>query len=81
MLMAGKGDRIEAFLHVEDMCRAVLFAFEHDETVGEIYNVSDDSRMTTAEFFQLVSRELFGAEKPFLRVPMRLLLPILGLPL
>ena len=76
MLMAGKGDRIEAFLHVEDMCRAVLFAFEHEETVGEVYNVSDDSRMTTAEFFQLVSRELFGVEKPFLRVPMRLLLPL-----
>ncbi len=76
MLMAGKGDRIEAFLHVEDMCRAVLFAFEHDETVGEVYNVSDDSRMTTTEFFQLVSRELFGAAKPFLRVPMRLLLPL-----
>jgi len=76
MLMAGKGDRIEAFLHVEDMCRAVLFAFEHEETIGEAYNVSDDSRMTTAEFFQLVSRELFSAEKPFLRVPMRLLLPI-----
>jgi nucleoside-diphosphate-sugar epimerase len=76
MLMAGKGDRIEAFLHVEDMCRAMLFALEHDETVGEVYNVSDDSRMTTAEFFQLVSRELFGADKPFLRVPMRLLLPL-----
>ncbi|MBW1685595.1 MAG: NAD(P)-dependent oxidoreductase [Deltaproteobacteria bacterium] len=76
MLMAGKGDRIEAFLHVEDMCRAVLFALERDETVGEIYNISDESRMTTAEFFLLVSRELVGAEKPFLRVPMRLLLPL-----
>jgi dihydroflavonol-4-reductase len=75
MLMAGKGDRIEAFLHVEDMCRAVLFSFEREETVGEIYNVSDESRMTTAEFFQLVSRELIGSEKPFLRVPMLLLLP------
>ena len=76
MLMAGKGDRIEAFLHVEDMCRAVLFALERDETVGEVYNISDGSRMTTTEFFQLVSRELVGAEKPFLRVPMRLLLPL-----
>jgi dihydroflavonol-4-reductase len=76
MLMVGKGDRIEAFLHVDDMCRAVLFAFEHEETIGGIYNVSDDSRMTTAEFFRLVSRELFGVEKPLLRVPLRLLLPV-----
>ena len=32
--------------------------------------------MTTLEFFQLVSRELFGAEKPFLRLPLRLLRPL-----
>ncbi len=79
MLMAGRGDRIEAFLHVEDLCRAVLFALEHDETIGEVYNISDHSRMTTAEFFQLVSREFFGEEKPFLRVPLRLLLPLAAL--
>jgi dihydroflavonol-4-reductase len=79
MLMAGRGDRIEAFLHVEDMCRAVLFAFQRDETIGEAYNVSDDSRMTTVEFFQLVSRELCGTEKPFLHVPIRLLLPVAAL--
>jgi nucleoside-diphosphate-sugar epimerase len=76
MLMVGKGDRIEAFLHVEDMCRAVLFALEHAETIGEVYNISDDSRMTTAEFFRLVCQELFGEEKPFLHVPLRALLPV-----
>jgi nucleoside-diphosphate-sugar epimerase len=79
MLLVGRGDRIEAFLHVEDLCRALLFAFEHDETIGEVYNISDHSRMTTAEFFRLVSRELLGEEKPFLRVPLRLLLPLAAL--
>ena len=76
MLMAGRGDRIEAFLHVEDLCRAVLFAFDHDSMIGEEYNISDDTRMTTAEFFTLVCKELLGVEKPFLRVPIRVLLPI-----
>ena len=75
ILMVGRGDRIEAFLHVEDLCRAVLFALDRDEFVGEAYNVSDDSRMTTAEFFGLVARELFGEEKPFLHVPLGLLRP------
>jgi dihydroflavonol-4-reductase len=79
MLMPGRGDRIEAFLHVEDLCRAVLFVFQHDETIGESYNISDDSRMTTAEFFRLVSRELLGTEKPFLHLPLRLLLPVASL--
>ena len=77
--MVGRGDRIEAFLHVEDLCRAALFALERDGTVGEIYNVSDDSRMTTVEFFRLVSRELLGAAKPFLHLPLRLLLPVAAL--
>jgi nucleoside-diphosphate-sugar epimerase len=74
--LPGKGDRIEAFVHVEDLCRAVLYAFDNDAMIGEIYNISDDSRVTTAEFFTLVCRELLGEEKPFLRVPMRLLLPL-----
>jgi nucleoside-diphosphate-sugar epimerase len=76
ILMVGRGDRIEAFLHVEDLCRAVLFALDRDECVGEAYNISDDSRMTTLEFFRLVSRELFGAEKSFLHLPLRLLRPV-----
>jgi len=76
MLMVGSGRQIEAFVHVEDVCRAVIHAFEHDAMIGEAYNVSDDSRITTAEFFNLVSRELFGVEKEFRYVPVRLLVPI-----
>lgn len=72
--IAGRGDRIEAFLHVDDLCRAALFALENEATVGEAYNVADHSRITTVEFFRLVSRELFGREKPLLHVPLRLLL-------
>jgi nucleoside-diphosphate-sugar epimerase len=79
LLMAGRGERIEAFLHVEDLCRAALFTLRRDETIGEVYNVSDDSRMTTLEFFRLVSCELLGAEKPFLHVPLRLLVPVAAL--
>jgi nucleoside-diphosphate-sugar epimerase len=57
----------------------VIFAFDHDETIGETYNVSDDSRLTTSEFFQLVARELLGSEKPLLRVPLSLLIPVAAL--
>jgi nucleoside-diphosphate-sugar epimerase len=79
LLMAGKGERIEAFVHVEDLCRAAVFALRRDEMIGETYNVSDDSRMTTTEFFRLVSRELLGKEKPFLHVPLAVLIPIASL--
>lgn len=75
MLMAGKGDKIEAFLHVKDMCRAVIHAFDHDAMIGEIYNVSDDTRITTAEFFKMVCRELLGIDKDFFHVPLAILVP------
>ncbi len=69
-LMVGKGTQTEAFLHVEDMCRAVIHALENDSMVGEVYNVSDDSRISTAEFCKLVSKELLGKEKEFTHIPL-----------
>ncbi len=78
MLMIGKGDKIEAFLHVEDMCKAVIYAFDNDSMIGEAYNVSDDTRMATVEFFNLVSRELLGVEKEFLNIPTAVLKPVAG---
>ena len=79
ILMVGRGDRMEAFLHVEDMCRAVIHAHDTDAMVGEAYNVSDDTRITTAEFFRLVCRELLGQEKGFLHVPLGVLRPAASL--
>jgi len=69
MLMVGKGDKIEGSLHVKDMCRAVIHAFDNDTMIGEAFIVCDDTRITTAQFFKLVCRELLGKEKDFFHVP------------
>jgi nucleoside-diphosphate-sugar epimerase len=76
MLIVGSGDQIEAFVHVEDVCRAVIHAVENDSMIGEVYNVSDDSRITTAGFFNLICGELFGVQKEFVRLPVRILAPV-----
>jgi nucleoside-diphosphate-sugar epimerase len=76
MLMVGAGDCAEAFVHVDDVCRAVMHALDTDAMVGEAFNVSDDSRITTAEFFNLVCKELYGVEKRFIHVPKTALLPV-----
>ena len=76
ILMLGSGENVEGFVHVEDVCRAMIYAFDHDAMIGEAYNVADDSRWTTAEFFRFLSRELFGEEKPFFRVPVQVLAPV-----
>jgi len=70
MLILGKGDTIEAFLHVEDMCRSVIHAFDNDAMIGEAYNVADDTHITTVEFFNMVSQGLLGKEKPFIHIPL-----------
>jgi len=76
LLMIGTGDRTEAFVHVKDVCRTALYACENDAMIGEAYNVSDDTRITTAEFFRLISRELLGEEKEFSHIPKNILIPV-----
>ncbi|MDH3653500.1 MAG: NAD(P)-dependent oxidoreductase [Myxococcales bacterium] len=76
IMMLGSGDYVEGFVHVEDVCRAMIYAFNHDSMIGEAYNVADDSRWTTAEFFSFLSRELFGEEKPFFQVPVQVMVPV-----
>ncbi len=75
-LILGKGDTIEAFLHVKDMCRASIYAYDHDEMIGEAYNVADDTHMTSAEFYKLLSREMLGREKDFLHLPLSVAKPL-----
>jgi nucleoside-diphosphate-sugar epimerase len=76
MLIIGKGDKIEAFVHVRDVCRAALHAYDKESMTGEAYNISDDSRITTAEFFRMICRELLGMEKDFNHVPSAVLIPV-----
>jgi dihydroflavonol-4-reductase len=76
LLMLGRGDKTEAFLHVEDMCRAAIHVYDEDSTIGEAYNVSDDTRINTMEFFRLISRELLGTEKEFYHVPLKALVSV-----
>ena len=64
-----KGDKIEAFLHVEDMCRAMIYACDRDEMFGEAYNVADDTHIPTSEFYDLVNQELIGRKKDFFHIP------------
>ena len=76
MLMVGKGNKIEAFVHVRDVCRAAIHAYDNDDMIGEAYNISDDTRITSAEFFRMVSRELLGIDKDFIHIPLAILSPV-----
>ncbi len=76
MLMVGSGDKIEAFVHIRDVCRAALHAYNNNSMTGEAYNVSDDTRITSVEFFKIICKELLGVEKGFSHVPAGILIPV-----
>ncbi len=76
LLMLGKGDKTDAFIHVLDLCRAAIHLYGDDSTIGEAYTISDDSSITTIEFFRLISREVIGTEKDFLFLPLKVLVPV-----
>lgn len=59
-------------VHVRDVCRAALHLAEHPETDGEAYNLNDDSRMGTAEFFERIAQEMGHEFRTLPAVPVRL---------
>ena len=67
---------IDGFLHVEDMCRSVIHAYDHEVMIGEAYNIADDTHITSAEFYSMVSLELLGEEKDFFHLPITVARPI-----
>lgn len=76
ILMAGKGDKIDGFVHVRDVARAAIHAYENDSMIGEAYNVNDDSKLSSVDFFAMVCKELLGVEKKMSHVPVKILIPI-----
>ena len=46
---------ITTSVHVEDMARFACFAADHEETLGEDYNVVDSSIISYAEFIQYIA--------------------------
>ncbi len=54
----GKGDKSGATVHVLDIVRAAEFLSKKSEAIGEIYNVSDDSKCPIKELFHSISKHI-----------------------
>jgi len=54
------------FVHAEDVARAALYLSTRPEAVNEVYNLNDDTDMTTVEYMQTMAR-LYA--RPFLKLP------------
>ncbi len=53
----GTGDQLMNNVHVDNLVAAVNAAIEHDNAVGEIYNITDGRLVTKKEFFTTIAKE------------------------
>lgn len=54
------------FVHVEDVCGAALHLAKYPSGANGVFNVNDDSRMTTVDVFRYLA-QVYG--KPFVKLP------------
>ena len=67
------------FVHVRDVCRAALYLAEHEAGKGEVFNVSDDSTISSIDVLRFIA-EITGHRFVMLPpVPIEALRPLLRL--
>jgi nucleoside-diphosphate-sugar epimerase len=71
-IVIGSGDNTMPFVYVADIVRGLLLALDHDQAVGEAYNITNDQPLTQAQMLQAIAQEI-GASPPRLHVPYRAL--------
>lgn len=50
----GKGEAIKCFTYIKDVVDATLLLIEDDKTIGKVYDVSSDTRITIKELAELL---------------------------
>ena len=71
-IVIGSGDNTMPFVYVADIVRGLLLALDHDQAVGEAYNITNDQPLTQAQMLQAIAQEI-GASPPRFHVPYRAL--------
>jgi nucleoside-diphosphate-sugar epimerase len=71
-IVVGSGDNAMPFVYVTDIVRGLLLALDHDNAVGEAYNITNDQPLTQAQMLRAIADEI-GASPPRLHVPYRAL--------
>ncbi len=65
-----RGEKLHLpLVHVKDVCRAALFLAERDESIGETYQVCDDTWYTHERVFGYIA-EIFGIRREMVGLPL-----------
>ncbi len=69
-VIVGSGKNLVPLVYVTDAVQALLLALDLDRAAGQVYNVTNDHRLTQRELLDAIAHDL-GAPPPRLRVPYR----------
>jgi nucleoside-diphosphate-sugar epimerase len=71
-IIVGSGRNAMPFVFITDVVQALLLGLDHPRASGQIYNVTNDERLTQQEIMEAIAADI-GAEPPRLHIPYRLL--------
>ena len=71
-VIVGSGHNALPFVYVTDVVQGLLLALDHEDAVGQAYNIANDRPLTQKQLLHTIAREL-GAKPPRLHLPYRAL--------
>jgi nucleoside-diphosphate-sugar epimerase len=71
-VIVGSGSNALPLVYVTDVIQGLLLALNHNEAVGQAYNITNDRPLTQRQFLEAIAREI-GQRSPRLHVPYRAL--------
>jgi nucleoside-diphosphate-sugar epimerase len=69
-VIVGRGDNALPLVYVSDVVQGLLLALDHDQAVGQAYNITNDDPLTQQQLLEAIAEEI-GARPPRLHVPYR----------
>jgi nucleoside-diphosphate-sugar epimerase len=67
-IIVGRGDNALPLVYVSDIVQGLLLGLDHDDAVGEAFNITNDEPLTQQELFAAIAGEI-GAKPPRVHVP------------
>jgi nucleoside-diphosphate-sugar epimerase len=71
-IIIGRGDNALPLVYVTDIVQGLLLGLDHENALGQAFNITNDAPLTQQEFLRAIAAEI-GAKAPRLHVPYRAL--------
>jgi nucleoside-diphosphate-sugar epimerase len=71
-VIVGSGNNVVPLVYVTDVIQGLILALDHDDAVGQAYNITNDRPLTQRQFLEATASEI-GQSAPRLHIPYRAL--------